>query len=73
MLVPVGAQTAAYVLARLLGDDAPAFDPLDLRVIRTPAFSVAPVPSPSEVSALPPQKRKACLEQLQALAARIRL
>jgi uracil-DNA glycosylase len=73
VLVPVGAHTAAYVLTRLLGDDAPAFDPLNLRVIRTPAFSVAPVPSPSEVSALPPHECKACLEQFQALAARIHL
>jgi uracil-DNA glycosylase family 4 len=73
VLVPVGAQAAAYVLARLLGDGAPAFDPLNLRVIRTPAFSVAPVPSPPEVSALPPHERKACLEQLQTLAARIHL
>ncbi len=73
VLVPVGAQASAYVLARLLGDDAPAFDPLDLRVIRTPAFSVAPVPSPSEVLALPRHERKVCLAQLQALATRIHL
>ena len=73
VLVPVGAQASAYVLARLLGDDAPAFDPLDLRVIRTPAFSVAPMPSPSEVSALPRRERKVCLAQLQALATRMRL
>jgi hypothetical protein len=58
---------------RLLGDDAPKFDPLHLRVIRTPAFSVVPLPSPSEVAALPAQARKTCLEQLQTLAAQIRL
>jgi uracil-DNA glycosylase family 4 len=73
VLVPVGAQTAAYVLARLLGDDAPALDPLSFRVIQTPAFGVAPVPLPSEISALPPHERKACLEQFHALAARIHL
>jgi uracil-DNA glycosylase len=73
VLVPVGAEATAYVLVRLLGDDAPKFDPLHLRIIRTPAFSVVPLPSPSEVAALPAQARKTCLEQLQTLAAQIRL
>ena len=72
-LVPVGAQAAAYMLARLLGADAPVFDPLHLRVISTPAFKVVPLPSPTEVAALPAHDRKACLEQLQKLTAQIRL
>jgi uracil-DNA glycosylase family 4 len=73
VLVPVGADTAAYLLGRLLGDSAPSLDPLNLRVVRTPAFSVAPVPSPSEVAMLPPHERKACLAQLESLAACIHL
>jgi uracil-DNA glycosylase family 4 len=71
VLVPVGVHAAAYVLGRLLGEDAPVFDPLHLGVIRTPAFSVVPLPSPSEVMALPARDRKACLEQLQTLTAQI--
>jgi uracil-DNA glycosylase len=73
VLVPVGARATAYVLKRLLGDDAPPLDPLHLCVIRTPAFAVAPLPSPAELAALPAQARKVCKEQLQTLAAQIRL
>lgn len=73
VLVPVGTQAVAYVLTRLLGADAPAYDPLHLCVIHTPAFKVVPLPSPSEVAAVPAHDRKACLEQLQKLTAQIRL
>ena len=73
VLVPVGADTVSYVLSRLLGEGAPPLDPLNLRVVRTPAFSVAAVASPPEMAALPQRERKACLAQLDKLAAAIRL
>jgi uracil-DNA glycosylase family 4 len=72
VLVPVGEDAAAYVLRRLLGerrDDRPVC----LRVFETPAFRVATVPSPAELRAMPAGERKACVEQLRALAGRIHL
>jgi uracil-DNA glycosylase len=71
VLVPVGEDAAAYVLHRLLGGghDRPAC----LRVYETPAFRVAPIPSPEELRAMPGRERKACIEQLRALAGRIHL
>ena len=72
VLVPVGEDAAAYMLAKLLGE-CPDVRPICLRVFETPAFRVTPVPSPAELRAQSTRERKASIEQLRALASRIQL
>jgi uracil-DNA glycosylase family 4 len=70
-LLPVGRDTAAFVLQRLFGRVVAGALPPGIRVLESPAFRVVPIASPLEVAALPDKERRAYVDQLRALAGRI--
>ena len=74
VLVPVGRQATAFLLLRLFGEEAAdSTDPLEARVYDSPAFRVAPLASAEEIAALDGKARRAYLERLRPLVARLGL
>lgn len=68
-VVPIGRDTADYVLGKLFREKPGApRDPLDLRVVDSPAFRVVPVASAAELAQRSEKERKDYAHQLRALA-----
>ena len=73
-VVPIGRETAAFVLGKLFREAPGApHDPLDLRVIDSPAFRVVPVASAGELAERGEKERKEYANRLRSLAALMKL
>jgi uracil-DNA glycosylase family 4 len=69
-VIPIGRETADFVLSKLFNDNPGVpQDPLDLRVIDSPAFRVVPVASATELASCGEKERKDYAHQLRSLAA----
>ncbi len=68
-VVPIGRETADFVLRKLFHKPPrEPRDPLDLRVVDSPAFRVVPVASAAELAAAGEKERKEYASRLRSLA-----
>ena len=68
-VVPIGRETADFVLRKLFGDPpGGSRDPLDLRVVDSPAFRVVPVASAGELAGRSEKERRDYVNRLRSLA-----
>jgi uracil-DNA glycosylase family 4 len=69
-LVPIGRETAAFVLGKLFRETPSAgVDPLELRLIDSPAFRIVPLASEEELMGRGERERKDYVGRLRSLAA----
>ena len=68
-VVPIGCETADFVLRKLFGDPSGGSrDPLELRVVDSPAFRVVPVASAVELAGHSEKERREYVNRLRSLA-----
>lgn len=72
-LLPVGRETSAFVLRRLIGRASASALPPSIKVVESPAFRVVPLAAPTELARLGEPERKTYCDQLRTLAGRIGL
>lgn len=73
LLLPVGRETSAFILERLIGRAVTSALPPGLRVLSSPSFRVVAIASPEELDDMTPRDRRRYVEQLRALAERLGL